>query len=146
MANVIINDTNLQNIGDAIRSKNGLSTKYLPSEMANAIRALEIGGDGKQVKNGTTKSPVINTGLNKIESFSLYADLMSSEGLIQTSYTEGDSKINAIVCNVYSVNKICGNLTTTGFKVHGGTFEWIGEGSNYLFMENATYKWTAIGE
>lgn len=41
MANVIINDTNLTNIANAIREKNGGTTKYKPSEMANAILAIE---------------------------------------------------------------------------------------------------------
>lgn len=41
MANVIINDTNLTNIANAIREKNGETTKYKPSEMASAILAIE---------------------------------------------------------------------------------------------------------
>lgn len=41
MANVIINDTNLTNIANAIREKNGGTTKYKPSEMASAILAIE---------------------------------------------------------------------------------------------------------
>lgn len=44
MANVIINDTNLFAIADAIRGKNGESTKYKPNEMAAAITAIETGG------------------------------------------------------------------------------------------------------
>jgi hypothetical protein len=43
MANVIINDTNLTNIANAIREKNGGTTKYKPSEMANAILAISAG-------------------------------------------------------------------------------------------------------
>lgn len=46
MANVIINDTNLYNIADAIREKNGEATTYKPSEMAEAILAIEAGGGG----------------------------------------------------------------------------------------------------
>ncbi len=44
MANVIINDTNLTNIAQAIRSKNGTSTTYKVSEMASAITNLPTGG------------------------------------------------------------------------------------------------------
>ena len=44
MANVIINDTHLNNIADSIRSKNGTSTKYKPSEMAAAISNITTGG------------------------------------------------------------------------------------------------------
>lgn len=46
MANVIINDTNLTNIANAIREKNGTTDTYKPSEMANAIAAIEAGGGG----------------------------------------------------------------------------------------------------
>ena len=44
MANVIINDTHLTNIANAIRDKNGSSDTYKPSEMANAIESIETGG------------------------------------------------------------------------------------------------------
>lgn len=46
MANVIINDTNLTNIANAIREKNGTTDTYKPSEMAEAILAIEAGGGG----------------------------------------------------------------------------------------------------
>lgn len=46
MANVIINDTYLTNIADAIRSKNGSANAYKPSQMAAAINAIEINSGG----------------------------------------------------------------------------------------------------
>lgn len=49
MANVIINDTNLTNIANAIRGKNGTTTTYKPSEMAAAITAISGGGGGSGV-------------------------------------------------------------------------------------------------
>lgn len=42
MAKAFIDDTNLTNIGNAIRSQNGTTTTYLPSEMADAINALPV--------------------------------------------------------------------------------------------------------
>lgn len=44
MANVVINDTHLNNIAAAIREKNGLTDTYKPNEMAAAIRAIESSG------------------------------------------------------------------------------------------------------
>lgn len=44
MANVLIDDTNLTNIANAIREKNGTTTTYKPGEMAGAISAIETGG------------------------------------------------------------------------------------------------------
>lgn len=40
MANVIVEESNLTSIANAIRSKNGKTVNYLPSEMAGAIQSL----------------------------------------------------------------------------------------------------------
>lgn len=45
MARVLINESNLQNIADAIRNKNGTTTKYKPAEMAAAIDAISTGDE-----------------------------------------------------------------------------------------------------
>lgn len=44
MANVLVEESSLENIADAIRSKNGQTTKYKPAEMADAISAISGGG------------------------------------------------------------------------------------------------------
>lgn len=43
MANVLVENQSLQDIADAIRSKNGSSDTYKPSEMAGAISAISTG-------------------------------------------------------------------------------------------------------
>ena len=45
MSNVIINNSNLTNIANAIRNKNGSTNTYKPSEMANAINNISISED-----------------------------------------------------------------------------------------------------
>lgn len=45
MANVLVQDTSLTAIADAIRGKNGTETTYKPAEMADAIANLPSGGD-----------------------------------------------------------------------------------------------------
>ena len=50
MANVLINDTYLKAIGEAIRSKLRTVLKYKPSEMAEAISSI-VGGDTAVVVN-----------------------------------------------------------------------------------------------
>lgn len=47
MANVLVQDTSLTAIANAIREKNGLTDTYKPAEMATAIQALSSGGGGK---------------------------------------------------------------------------------------------------
>ena len=46
MANVLIEEISMQDIGNAIREKNGTTDTYTPSEMGDAIRAIESGGSG----------------------------------------------------------------------------------------------------
>lgn len=44
MANVLVQDSSLTAIAEAIRSKNGETTTYKPAEMAPAIQAIPTGG------------------------------------------------------------------------------------------------------
>lgn len=44
MANVFVDETSLQDIADAIRSKNGTQNTYKPSQMADAITNIPSGG------------------------------------------------------------------------------------------------------
>lgn len=45
MANVLVEETSLTNIANAIRNKNGTAAKYKPSEMANAISQITTSED-----------------------------------------------------------------------------------------------------
>lgn len=47
MANVLVQDTSLTAIANAIREKNGSTNTYKPAEMATAIQALSSGGGGE---------------------------------------------------------------------------------------------------
>ena len=44
MANVLVQESSLQDIADAIRTKNGTQNTYKPSQMADAIEAISGGG------------------------------------------------------------------------------------------------------
>lgn len=46
MAEVLVQDSSLQDIADAIREKNGTETTYKPSEMGDAVREISGGGGG----------------------------------------------------------------------------------------------------
>ena len=52
MSKVYLEDTNLTNIANAIRSKNGETTTYKPSEMATAIENLPSGGTSEEINDG----------------------------------------------------------------------------------------------
>ena len=63
MANVLVNDTSLTAIANAIRGKNGETTTYKPAEMATAITNLPSGGGEPTIEalsitaNGTYTAP-----------------------------------------------------------------------------------------
>lgn len=59
MAKVLINESNLEDIADAIRAKNGSSDTYLPSQMATAISNISTGLD---IKKLTTTVSADSTG------------------------------------------------------------------------------------
>jgi hypothetical protein len=50
MAKAFIQESTLTDIADAIRGKLGVSTQYLPSEMADAIESIPSGGGGGAVE------------------------------------------------------------------------------------------------
>lgn len=52
MANKYYNETDIQNIANAIRVKNGTTNTYTVSQMADAITELSIGGNGGIVPTG----------------------------------------------------------------------------------------------
>lgn len=43
MANVLVQESSLSDIADAIRAKNGTNNTYKPAQMAGAIRDIAIG-------------------------------------------------------------------------------------------------------
>lgn len=61
MAKVLITENNLSAIGNAIRGKNGSSTRYLPSEMAQAISDIDA---GYPEPTGTVNISANGTGVN----------------------------------------------------------------------------------
>lgn len=57
MSKVLVNETSLTSIADAIREKNGTTETYKPGEMGAAIAAIETGGGEDKVPN-----PLLYTG------------------------------------------------------------------------------------
>lgn len=122
--------------------------KRFTSKDGVATGTMEVsGGDsgGGQVKTGTTSSPTIDTGLSKIDKLIIYADKITSVGVVTAVYS-ADGKAKVTFCGDYSVySKPCGITDRSGFSVSGGTFSWTESTKEYKFMNNATYNWIAIG-
>ena len=124
--------------GKRFTSKDGVATGTMEAS----------GGDsgGAQVKTGTTSSPTINTGLSKIDKLIIYADKITSVGVVTAVYSADAEKAKVTFCGDYSVySKPCGITDRSGFSVSGGTFSWTESVKEYKFMNNATYNWIAIG-
>ena len=124
--------------GKRFTSKDGVATGTMEAS----------GGDsgGVQVKVGTTSSPPINTGLSKIDKLIIYADKITSVGVVTAVYSADVGKAKVTFCGDYSVySKPCGITDRSGFSVSGGTFSWTESVKEYKFMSNATYNWIAIG-
>lgn len=84
---VTINDENLKNIGNAIRTKTGSTSKYKPSEMANAISSIK----GQEPKL-QQKSVVPTTTSQTIKADSSYDGLSSVSVGAVTSAIDSDIK------------------------------------------------------
>ena len=126
--------------------------KIIPENIKNGVSILGVTGNlqtgvaGKQVKTGTTSSPTINTGLSKIDKLIIYADKITSVGVVTAVYSADVGKAKVTFCGDYSVYlKACGIVDLSGFSVSGGTFSWTETMDAYRFMSNATYNWIAIG-
>lgn len=123
--------------GKRFTSKDGVATGTME---------VDSGGSGVQVKTGTTSSPTINTGLSKIDKLIIYAEKITSVGVVTAVIAADTGKAKVIFCGDYSVySKPCGITDRSGFSVSGGTFSWTESAKEYGFMNNATYNWIAIG-
>ena len=124
--------------GKRFTSKNGVATGTMEASGGDSV--------GVQVKAGTTSSPTIDTGLSKIDKMIIYADKITSVGVVTAVYSADAGKAKVIFCGDYSVySKACGITDRSGFSVSGGTFSWTESTKEYKFMDNATYNWIAIG-
>lgn len=93
MSKVLVTESYLTNIGNAIRSKNGGSTKYKPSEMAGAINAI------------TTQGSQDNTVLNSILDRSISGNYVNDD-LTEIGYSAFSGCANLTSATFTKVTKI----------------------------------------
>ena len=88
MAKVLVNESSLTGIADAIRGKNGSTTTYKPSEMAAAITAISGGGpdipDSAFVISGNCNYRFANSGWDWF--IELYGNKITTENITNAQY------------------------------------------------------------
>ena len=93
MAEVLVQDSSLQDIADAIREKNGTETTYLPSEMGDAVREISGGGGGIPAEaliiTGNCSYRFANDGWNWF--IEEYGDQITTEELNNATYMFSNS-------------------------------------------------------
>lgn len=101
MANVLVDETALQDIADAIRTKNGTQTTYKPGQMADAIEAIPSGG--------ITPTGTINITQNGTTDVTQYA---SANVAVPNSYAAADE--GKVVSNGALVAQTSKNISENG--------------------------------
>lgn len=127
--------------------------KIIASNIKKGVSILGVTGSyeatssgGSQVKVGTTTSTTIDTGLTKIDKLIVYADKITSVGVVTAVCSADTARAKITFCGDYSVySKPCGITDRSSFSLSGGTFFWTESVKEYKFMDNATYNWIAIG-
>lgn len=153
MANVIVNDTNLKNIANAIREQNGETTGYKPSEMAAAILAIEGSGGGGYMPtaedltfNVSSTSPFTNNGLPWI-----LREYGKNPGLTFTSTSQNSNQLfYQIQAEIFDAKIIFNQnaaympvkylfTNSSNLKDITGTFRFPNNYNNYARVDTAEY-------
>lgn len=119
MGKVILNDTTLTGIADAIREKNGETGLYLPSEMPRKILDITTGGGGKQANAEFAYS---RGDAEKIAAFVKVCEdyTFNCNDLFKTTYQhEIDGKNISIISANYMFNFITNVTGSTSVDLSG---------------------------
>lgn len=106
MPNVLINDSTMQSIADAIRTKNGTQDTYKPSQMPQAILEIEGGGDNglfESLVDGNISGDIV------VEVESMRANAFSSCLNLESLSAENVKTMGNTACNN------CENLLKVSF-------------------------------
>ena len=100
MSKVLVNESSLIGIANAIRGKNGSADTYKPSEMAAAITAISGGGSGPEIPDSAfvISGNARNWDYNgKWDNFiTAYSDKWSTSGLVDCNNMFHGTKLTSI--------------------------------------------------
>lgn len=124
---VTVDDTNFKAIANAIRAKNGTTTKYKPSEMASAIEAISTGGGG-----GGDITAIKNL-------------LEQGSAMTEITIPEGVTKLCSYCFNYYDA-LVTVNLPSTLTEIGGSAFSGCTSLKNIELPEGLTGLYTRAFE
>lgn len=93
MANVLVEETYLEEIADAIREKNGLTATYKPDQMATAIRNIKTSTSNVVVSADEVLRAVVDRSIT-----ALTEDTITTVGKYAFAYAEDLNNINLSAC------------------------------------------------
>ena len=126
---VVTDDKHYHDIGEAIREKNGTETQYKPSEMADAVRAIESGGGGADDAWEQAEYAFSN-GFTKYNSYFADNNVITEVPAGLLRHTSSATKFSSMFSG-------CNELTSAPqFDTSSGT--------NFNYMFNTCYKLTSI--
>lgn len=138
MANVIINDSNLTNIANAIREKNGTDKLYKPAEMAQAISEIKSGG--YNIQKGTftlavdTKKPIVYHNLGERPDFILVYTEDYQKGIAQHTTTVNSDRAGFFyfdLSSIYNYQKLTSSIVSESPIFVNFTEELIADTQEY---------------
>lgn len=125
MAKVLVSESNLTAIGDAIREKNEGTEKYKPSEMANAIKAIE------------TASSLTFSVNNE------YADVQDTLVEVDVGFTNPFEVAGSGTHEVTASMSVGGGSTKPLLGYYGGTVSLSGEGTGTITAGEPSFNATS---
>lgn len=146
MAQYLIQDTTLQNIANAIRSKNNSSAAMTPDQMTTAIQALSIGNSGSSTSNNFAS---IQAHVDA-HTTGAFVTLISNNEFIRNNYNNSNlfviitpNNIDAIDGSAYS-STYCWTCMFAGNKNISTSTEniWYGMGIYMMLGKGYSYPST----
>ena len=149
MAQTLYEESNIQAIANAIRSKLGISSKMRTSEMASKINAISSGGSsgGMVRKTGTftvsanCESFTVDTGLSAVHTVIVRA---ASQGTVDNTLFWSHDDAASVDFTGYRTQYVTYHTNTAKLSINGGSFTCEQYSSNYPIVAK-NFDWVAYG-
>lgn len=136
MANVLVENSYLKAIANAIRSKLGVQTKYKPNQMANAINSIV--GEATLGTKTITSNGTYDAGDDSLDGYSKVSVNVFPTGTKEITVTQNGTITEDV--SDYANAKITTNVSGGGSASYSGTFTPTERQATYdFYAPNCTY-------